>query len=55
MTSAAMPQATATSAAVAIAFSSREGGNASANGRKSAVIAPARIRKLLSRGPEMLI
>src|SRR4051812_49493497 len=48
MTSAAMPHATATSAAVAMSFSRREGGNASANGKKNAVTAPAIIRNVLS-------
>jgi hypothetical protein len=47
-TSAAMPAATATSPAVAISFSINDGGNASAKGRNSAVMAPAMIRKVLS-------
>src|SRR4051794_26305839 len=48
MTRAAMPHATATSAAVAMSFSRREGGNASANGKKNAVTAPAIMRNVLS-------
>src|SRR3954466_11789492 len=48
MTRTAMPHATATSAAVAMSFSRREGGNASANGKKNAVTAPAIMRNVLS-------
>ena len=44
-----MPQATATSAAVAATFSTNVGGKASATGRPNAVIAPAMIRNLALR------